>query len=100
MPTYVIFGVSDIRDPEAMARYNKGGAAATAKHDFTFLAGPKPTVQLEGEPTFERIVLLEFPDRECAERWYNSEDYRAARALRAGAADIFAVMIEGGRQIP
>src|SRR6185312_10074491 len=40
---------------------------------------------LEGERP-KRIVVLEFASRNAAQRWYDSEDYREARAIREKAA--------------
>jgi uncharacterized protein (DUF1330 family) len=95
VPTYVIFGVRNITDQAKMARYNKLGAEATAKHDRKFLAGPVPDIHLEGAEPFEKVVLLEFADRASAENWYYSDEYQAAKKIREGIADTFAVLIDG-----
>ena len=37
----------------------------------------------EGGPAFtERLVLIEFPDRETALAWYNDADYQSASEFR------------------
>ena len=77
-----------------MARYNFAGAAATAEHKFSFLAGPGPFTMLEGDENLERIGLLRFEDRAAAEAWYNSPAYTEARIIRQGVSDTFMVMID------
>ena len=42
-----------------------------------------------------RNVVLEFEDYETARRYYHSQQYQAAKALRAGAAQIEMVLVEG-----
>jgi uncharacterized protein (DUF1330 family) len=49
---------------------------------------------LEG-PARARNVVLEFDDYETARRYYHSRQYQAAKALRAGAAQIEMVLVEG-----
>jgi uncharacterized protein (DUF1330 family) len=39
--------------------------------------------------------VLEFEDYETARRYYHSQQYQAAKALRAGAAQIEMVLVEG-----
>lgn len=94
MATYVIFGVKNIADDDAMARYNKAGAQAIAGHTFRYLAGPGPFTLLEGGEALERVVLLEFENRAAAEAWYHSEDYRQARKIRDDVSECVAIMID------
>ena len=42
-----------------------------------------------------RNVILEFEDYDAARRYFYSEQYQAARALREGAAEIEMVLVEG-----
>jgi uncharacterized protein (DUF1330 family) len=41
------------------------------------------------------VVLLKFPSKEQAKKFYDSQEYRAARAAREGAAVMRLVLIEG-----
>jgi len=50
---------------------------------------------LEGDWTPKRIVVTEFPSIEQARRWYDSEEYRALKALRSRSARGSVVLIEG-----
>ena len=40
---------------------------------------------VEGEMPFERIVVLEFPSRDAAEAWYQSDAYQAVLPIRLAA---------------
>ena len=50
---------------------------------------------LEGEWKPKRLVVLEFEDLEAAKRFYESEEYQEVKKLRAGAADLNMVAVEG-----
>jgi uncharacterized protein (DUF1330 family) len=39
--------------------------------------------------------MLEFPDLEAAKRWYDSEGYQEVKRLRAGAATMHMVAVQG-----
>lgn len=85
MTAYWIAHVT-VTDPEAYARYQE--AARDVFRDFgaTFLArGAGETI--EGA-AFARHVIIAFPTLEAARTCYESAQYRRARALRAGAAEV------------
>ena len=42
-----------------------------------------------------RTVVLEFPDRETASRWYRSPEYAEARRIREGAAVARMYVVDG-----
>lgn len=50
---------------------------------------------LEGDWKPKRIVVTEFPSIEQARRWYDSEEYRALKALRLRTARGSVVLVEG-----
>jgi uncharacterized protein (DUF1330 family) len=52
-----------------------------------------PVEALEGEWKHDRLVLLEFPNRDKALEWYNSETYQKAKKIRekASSANFFIV---------
>jgi len=41
------------------------------------------------------VILLEFPDKATAMRWYNSADYKAAKDLRHASATSRVILVEG-----
>ena len=93
MPAYVI-GEVEIVKPEAMKAYGPLIARAVEKFGGRYLArGAKPHV-LEGGPA-HNILIIEFADAETAQRWYDSPEYAAAKAVRQGASNLRLVIVEG-----
>ena len=50
---------------------------------------------LEGDRQPHRTVIIEFPDLDAAQAWYDSPAYVEARAARAGAANASFIAVEG-----
>ena len=94
MPRGYIISRVDVLDPEAYAKYVAAGTAAIAAH------GGKPLVRggrheaLEGTAR-ARNVVIEFESYDAARAYFYSEEYKAARALREGAALMEMVLVEG-----
>jgi len=93
MTTYWIAQVT-VTDAEAYAGYQALARDVFAAHGGSFLARGGPAETLEG-PAYARHVVIAFPDRQAALDCYNSEAYRAARAARAGAAEVQIVLVDG-----
>jgi uncharacterized protein (DUF1330 family) len=95
MPKGYVISRVDVTDPEAYARY---AAAATkamiADHGGKPLARGGKWEALEGKAR-ARNVVLEFENYDAARRYYHSQQYQAAKALREGAADMEMVLVEG-----
>lgn len=94
MTAYAVVHV-DVTDPDQYEKYKKLTPAAIAAHGGRFLVRGGEAETLEGEPETRRIVVLEFPDMESARTFYDSPQYREARAVREGAADMHMVIVEG-----
>ncbi len=85
MSAYVLVEV-DIHDDSLYEEYKKLTPASIAAYDGKFVIRGNPVQVLEGEWTHDRLVMLEFPSKEIALEWYNSEAYQKARAIRENAA--------------
>jgi uncharacterized protein (DUF1330 family) len=94
MPAYVIVE-TDITDPERYEQYKAASPAAVAAGGGRFLVRGGELVVLEGDWQPTRLVMVEFEDLAAAKRWYESELYQAAKALRAGAARMRMVAVQG-----
>jgi uncharacterized protein (DUF1330 family) len=94
MPAYMIVDV-EVTDPQQYDKYKAVAPAAIAKYGGRYLVRGGAHTSLEGSWRPNRIVLLEFPDVEAAKRFYDSPEYREARALRANAAKGNFVVVEG-----
>jgi uncharacterized protein (DUF1330 family) len=94
MPAYVIIE-TDVHDPEQYERYKSASPGAVAAGGGRFLARGGDLAVLEGDWRPKRLVVLEFENLEAAKRWFDSPEYREARALREGAATFRMVAVEG-----
>ena len=94
MSAYVIVRVN-VTDPEQYEKYKQLSPAAVAEHGGTFIVRGGAHEVLEGEADDRRIVVLEFPTVEAARSFYASETYTHAREVRAGAAEMEVVVVEG-----
>jgi uncharacterized protein (DUF1330 family) len=94
VPAYVI-AETDVLDPERYERYKAASPGAIAAGGGRFVARGGELVVLEGDWQPKRLVLLEFEDLDATRRWYDSPEYREARRVREGAADVRIVAVEG-----
>jgi uncharacterized protein (DUF1330 family) len=94
MPAYVLADVT-VTDLPAMEEYRKQVPATLAKYGGRFLVrgGAHQTVEGDWKPT--RLVVIEFPSLADAQRWYDSEEYRAPKALRMRAGRTSVVIVDG-----
>ena len=94
MPAYVLADVT-VTDPPAMEEYRKQVPATLAKYGGRFLVrgGAHQTVEGDWKPA--RLVVIEFPSLADAQRWYDSEEYRAPKALRMRAGRTSVVIVDG-----
>jgi uncharacterized protein (DUF1330 family) len=94
MPAYLIVDC-EVTDPERYEVYKQLAPPAIAKYGGRYLVRGGATTSLEGNWRPGRVVVLEFPDEETAKRFYASPEYSAARAKRAGAAQMNIVLAPG-----
>jgi uncharacterized protein (DUF1330 family) len=91
---YVLVDV-EVTDPAAYENYRKLSGPAAAAYGGRFIVRGGETEVLEGDRVPHRVVVLEFPDADAARAWYDSPEYREARAARANAAHGSFVLVEG-----
>jgi uncharacterized protein (DUF1330 family) len=94
MPKGYIISRVDILDPEKYRDYAAAATKVIEAHGGRPLARGGRHEALEGSAR-ARNVVLEFESFDAARRYFHSEPYQAARALREGAADIEMVLVEG-----
>jgi uncharacterized protein (DUF1330 family) len=95
MPAYVVVDYVEVTDPAGLEEYRKQVPATVAKYGGRFLVRGGKHEVLEGDRRPLRFVVLEFPSVEQAKRWYDSEEYRAPKALRMKSARINLAVVEG-----
>jgi len=94
MPAFVIVEI-EVRDPKAYEAYRSLVPASLDAYGGRFIARGGATERLEGDWSPERIVLLEFPSLERARQWWDSPEYRDAKAIRMRAAQTRMIVTEG-----
>ena len=94
MAAYVLVDISET-DPERAAQYRAMSGPSVERHGGHFLARGGAIRVLEGDWQPERLVVIEFTSAEGAQAWYDSEDYRQARSVRAGAGVWRMLVVDG-----
>ena len=94
MAAYVVVDV-ERTDLERAARYSELSGPSVERHGGRFLARGGAIRVLEGDWQPERLVVIEFESAEAAREWYDSEDYRAACAVRSGVGNWRMVVVDG-----
>ncbi|MCX6521125.1 MAG: DUF1330 domain-containing protein [Actinobacteria bacterium] len=87
---------SKISDPEQFKQYLAAspGVAKAFGGEFLVRGGRIDVLEGDWQPT--RMTVLRYPDMATARAMYDSEAYTAVRALRAGATEMFnMVLVEG-----
>ena len=94
MAAYIVSRVR-IHNLNAMQRYMNEAPATVSAFGGRYLVRGSDVRALEGEWEHERMVVVEFPDKDSARAWYESELYRPLRALRQGSAEAVILLADG-----
>jgi len=84
-----------VTDPEVYEDYKALSTGSAQRYGGRFVVRGGPVAPLEGEWPSARYVLLEFPDRASAQRWYDSPEYAEARAVRQRSSVGRLLLLEG-----
>ena len=84
-----------IHDREEYGQYEAGFMAVFADYGGSLRAVDEAPDVIEGDWPFTRTVLIEFPSKEAARAWYDSDAYQALARHRFRAAEGNAVLING-----
>jgi uncharacterized protein (DUF1330 family) len=96
---YVIVDMK-IADPEQYKQYMAAAPAAVKAYGGEYVIRGGRFEVLEGTWRPSRMAMLKFPSYEQARAWYDSEQYRAARAKRAGTTEFFNMIVVEGVAAP
>jgi uncharacterized protein (DUF1330 family) len=94
MAAFVIVDVK-VNDPVRYEDYKKMAHPTVAAHGGRYVARGGKVEVLEGDWPTGRFVILEFPSAARAREWWDSEDYRPAKALRHATASTKMILVEG-----
>jgi len=92
-PAYLIVDAKS-SDPQAMQRYRELAQVAVANYGGRYLVRGGEYQVLEGDWRPQRLVVVEFPALEQARSFYDSPEYLAARAVRAGVSSFDMLLVE------
>jgi uncharacterized protein (DUF1330 family) len=93
MKGYVI-GEVEVTDPKLYDEYRSQVLATIENYGGRFLVRAGKAEALEGAPP-KRMVVLEFPSFEQAQKWYRSPEYAPLIALRQKGAHARLILVEG-----
>ena len=94
MPAYIIVDVT-VNEPEEYATYRQLTPASIAAYGGKFIVRGGAAETLEGDWQPGRMVVLEFESVEQAKKWWNSEEYAPAKAIRQRTATTRMIVVEG-----
>lgn len=80
MASFVIVDVNVI-NPEKLAEYSAQAMATLEPFGGRFIAKGEAEI-LHGAATHSKKSIIEFPDKDSAKNWYNSEAYQRLIPLR------------------
>jgi len=92
MTAYIVSRVA-INDSEAMRDYMARAPETVFAHGGKYLVRTGDIEVLEGRADYERVVVVEFPDKAAALAWYNSDAYRPLRDQRWAASDAHIIVV-------
>lgn len=94
MAAYIVSRVK-ILGREAMQRYMTEAPATVAAFGGRYLVRGGDVQALEGDWEHERMVVVEFADKDSALAWYHSDIYRPLRDLRQQNAEAVILLANG-----
>lgn len=94
MSAYIIARMR-VDDPESYGRYSAQVMKTLEGTGGEFVVRGGEMEVIEGEWPYPRLVVLRFPTREAAKRWYDSPAYAAIRDIRIGASEGDLILVEG-----
>jgi uncharacterized protein (DUF1330 family) len=94
MAAYVIANI-DVKDPEGYAGYSKLARPAIEKYGGKAVVRNGQVDVKEGAWVIKRLVILQFDSMEQARTFYDSAEYKAARAVREKYSSADFLLVEG-----
>ncbi len=93
MPAYII-GEIEITDPETYKRYTAQTPGVIGKFGGRYIVRGGNGEAVEGAAP-KRVVVIEFPDKATAKRFYNSPEYQEILKIRHSASSGRLFLVDG-----
>lgn len=84
-----------IQDEEEYNKYLSGADEVFRRYNGKYLAVDEDPTVLEGEWTYGRMVIIEFPDQIEFQHWYQSPEYKEILRYRQKAAKCDTLLVNG-----
>ena len=97
MSAYLIVDIT-VHDPERYQDYVRQVPVFINKHQGSYRVRGGEVEIKEGDWHPQRLIVLEFPDREHASAFLEDPGYQAVAAIRHAAATTNAVLVDGYRE--
>jgi uncharacterized protein (DUF1330 family) len=92
--TYLVAQVR-LHNPEGYEAYRSRTREIIERFGGRFLVRGGTLNPLEGQPGFERLVIIEFPDHAAAEAFYHSPQYQELIPHRTANSESMLLFAEG-----
>ncbi|MBX9749314.1 MAG: DUF1330 domain-containing protein [Roseococcus sp.] len=94
MAAYLIANIV-VNDPARFGEYRDQVAPMIAAQGGRYLIRGGEVTVVEGEPGFNRVVVLEYPSMEALKRFYHGADYASLIALRQSCTVSHVALVDG-----
>jgi uncharacterized protein (DUF1330 family) len=94
MPGYLIAHI-EVTDPAGFDQYRQKVSSVIAQFGGRYLVRGGEVRALEGNPPDRRLVVVEFPSMEAAQRFYDSPEYRPLLKIRLASTKSDLVLAAG-----
>ena len=94
MPAYVIAEI-EVTNPEGYKGYTAVVGESIRQYGGRFLVRGGPVQSLEGDWPERRRVILEFPSKEAAQKWWDSPEYVKPKEMRRANSKGRLLLLEG-----
>lgn len=94
MPCYVIAHI-DVTNPEGFGAYQQKVPGVIAQYGGEYLVRGGHATDMENEMPHPRHVVVRWPDRAAAERFYRSPEYQEILPLRLDNSEGVLTIVDG-----
>ena len=84
-----------IKDKDEYQRYINGVDGVFSKFNGKYLAVDRDPEVLEGDWSYDRVVIIQFPNEEDLRLWYDSTEYQTLLQHRLKAAKCDTLLVRG-----
>ena len=85
---------TNVKNPEAYEEYKALARPLVERNGGRYLVRGGPHEVIEGSWNPTRLVVIEFPDKQAFESFYNSPEYQEVMKIRHANADSDIVLVE------